>query len=164
MRSRSLLVVLLVAASAALACSQGQQSQEVQQQATSNTSAAMSTASQTLMLHPMNESDITGSVALSSSTDTLTVKLDLDHLTPGDDYTAHIYHGTCEMQGPEAVALKSVLASEEGTGSSTTMVPLSAFRETATEDRHEGFFIQVLQPDAERAACVELPREGGDVM
>lgn len=164
MRSRSFLVVLVVAASAALACSRSQQSQEAQQEAASNTSAAMSMASQTLMLHAMNESDINGSVVLSSSTDTLTVKLDLDHLTPGDDYTAHIYHGTCEMQGPEAVALESVLASEEGTGSSTTMVPLSLFRETPTENRHEGFFIQVLQPDAERAACVELPLEGGDVM
>jgi hypothetical protein len=164
MGSRSLLVVLLVAASAVLACSRGQQSQEAQQQAASNASPAMSMASQTLMLHAMNASDINGSVVLSSSADTLTVKLELDHLTPGDDYTAHIYHGTCEMQGPEAVALESVLATEEGTGSSTTMVPLSLFRETATEDRHEGFFIQVLQPDAEQAACVDLPPEGGDVM
>ncbi len=159
MRSRSRVALLLVPALALLAaCSQSQKPQEEMNEATSGT-PTKSAAAETLTLSSMNDSDITGSITLSRSPDTLSVKLSLDHLTPGDDYPVGIYHGTCEMQGPEAVALKSVLASEEGTGSSITAVPMSAFGETPTEQRHEGFFVKVLHPNAEAAACVNLPSE-----
>lgn len=159
MRSRSRIALSLVPALALLAaCSQSQKPQEEMNEAASGT-PTNSAAAETLALSSLNDSDITGSITLSHSADTLSVKLSLDHLTPGDDYPASIYHGTCEAQGPKAAVLKSVLASEEGTGSSITAVPMSALGETPTEQRHEGFFVKVLHPDAEGAACVNLPSE-----
>lgn len=159
MRSRSRTALLLVPALALLtACSQSQKPQEEMNEAASATPTKNAVA-ETLALSSMNDSDITGSIALSRSADTLNVKLSLEHLTPGDDYPAGIYHGTCEAQGPKAAVLKSVLASEEGTGNSLTAVPMSALGETPTEQRHEGFFVKVLHPDAEGAACVNLPAE-----
>ena len=158
MRTRSRIALSLVPALALLAaCSQSQNTQEEMNEASST--SMKNAAPETLMLSSLNESDITGSITLSHSADTLSVKLSLDHLTPGDDYPAGIYHGTCEAEGPKIAALKSVLASEEGSGSSTTAVPRSAFSETPTEQRHEGFFVKVEHPDAVAAACVNLPSE-----
>lgn len=158
MRSRSSIVLLLVPSLALLAaCSRSQKSQENMNESASST--PMKSNVETLVLNSMNASDITGNITLTRSADTLTVKISLEHLTPGNDYSAAIYHGTCEAEGQEAVALKSVLATEEGTGSSTTAVPMSALGETATEPTHEGLFVKVLHPDAEGAACINLPSE-----
>lgn len=158
MRSRSRITLLLVPTLVLLAaCSQRQKPQEEMNETASST--AMKNTAETLALTSMNASDITGSITLSRSADTLTVKLSLEHLTPGNDYSAAIYHGMCEAEGQEAVALKSVLASEEGTGSSTTAVPMSALGEMPSEPTHEGLFVKVLHPNAEGAACVNLPSE-----
>lgn len=70
-----------------------------------------------------------------------------------------VYYGKCEAQGPKIVSLKSVLAAEDGTGRSTSKLPMSTLSKTPTEQRHEGFFIQVLHPNAEPAACVDLPSQ-----
>lgn len=158
MQPRSHIALLIVPALTLLAaCSQSERPQEEMHEAASGTPAK--SAAETLMLSSMNDSDITGSITLSRSADTLSVKLSLGHLTPGADYPAGIYHGTCEAQGPKALALESVLANEEGSGTSSSAVPMSTFGETPAEQRHEGFFVKVLHPYGEPAACVNLPRE-----
>jgi hypothetical protein len=118
-------------------------------------------ATDTLALHSMNESDIDGEAMLSWMGDTLRVKLELEHLTPGDDYPAYIYAGRCDVQGPKLAALESVLASAGGTGRSTTRVPMAGLTGAPAEQRHEGLFLQVLHPNDRAAACVDLPSRNG---
>ncbi len=156
MKNRSLLALITVTVVTVLACSRGQPPQEQRRENASEASAA-SMETHSLALHSMNDSDITGNVTLTPAADTWNVELQLDHLTPGNEYTSSVRHGSCEAQGPEAVTLNSVLATEDGTGRSTTRVPASALDSTATETMHEGYFIQVLHPDGEPAACVDLP-------
>ena len=159
MRTRHVFTLLLVPPLAVLACSRSQRPEGESQQAASNRPLAPRTTTQTLLLQSLNDSHIAGVLTLAQEADTLTVKLNLEHLTPGDEYQAYVYYGKCHAQGPKAVALESVLADAGGTGSSSTRVPQARLGQTPTEERHEGFFIQVLQPNGTRAACVDLPSE-----
>jgi hypothetical protein len=162
MRTRNLLALLVIAPLAVVACSRSQPPQEEHQEAASSMPPAIDVGTRTLDLQPMEGSDVTGTVSVSQTADTIMVKVDLEHLLPGDDYAVRIYHGTCESQGPEATALTAVHATVEGGGSSTTMVPISELGETPAENGHEGFFIQVSRADETRAACVDLPTQGGE--
>ena len=192
MKSRELIALLALPLVATRGCQQAEQQAEgeqAQQMEAASEGEMAGGAMSSIELAALNNSGITGMAQLSHTADDLTVTLDMEGLTAGESYMAHIHKGTCEQGGPPVVTLQAIEA-QDGTGTSTTMVAMSelmaddemADDEMAEDDMAEegmgegemmdghemmdgemtGYYIQVHNPDGSPAACANI--KAGDKM
>lgn len=101
------------------------------------------------------ESGITGSAILTPIADGVEVSLDLDGLTAGETYSAHLHRGACDNDMGVVAPLEDVSASDE-TGQSTTTIGTSMLDPTA-----ESLFVQVHSADGTPIACGDVPADAG---
>ena len=99
---------------------------------------------------PINRSGIAGTVRVERGDDETTVTLQLEGLTAGVEYPAHVHEGRCSAGGPVAAPLGRVRAGADGTGRLATRVS------TATMPADTAGFVQVHGPDGAAVACADL--------
>ncbi|MGH7570217.1 MAG: CHRD domain-containing protein [Gemmatimonadota bacterium] len=101
------------------------------------------------------ESGITGTATVTPIADGIEVNLDLDGLTAGESYMAHLHRGACDNDMGVVAPLEDVSASGE-TGQSTTTIGTSMLDPTA-----ESLFVQVHSADGTPIACGNVPEDAG---
>jgi hypothetical protein len=101
------------------------------------------------------ESGITGNATLTPIADGVEVNLDLNGLTAGETYSAHLHRGSCDNDMGVVAPLEDVAASGE-TGRSTTTIGTSMLDPTA-----ESLFVQVHSADGTPIACGDVPADAG---
>lgn len=101
------------------------------------------------------ESGVTGTATVTPIADGVEVALDVDGLTDGQIYPAHLHRGSCDEDMGVVAPLEDVTAAGE-TGRSTTTIGGSMLDPTA-----ESLFIQVHGTDGSPIACGNVPAEAG---
>lgn len=101
------------------------------------------------------ESGVTGTATLTPIADGIEVSLDLDGLTTGESYSAHLHRGACDNDMGVVAPLEDVSTDGE-TGRSTTTVGTSMLDPTA-----ESLFVQVHSADGTPIACGDVPEDAG---
>ncbi len=152
MNTRSAATVLVTAASfALLACSGGDSAQQQQASASESASGSQYSAS----VSPKNDSGMQGHVMVSSSSDALTVKLEVLGLGGDTEYPAHLHRGTCEEGGEVVAELNSPTVASVGLGSSLTALSPDAM------EADQSYFVQLHLPDGTPAACADVEKPTG---
>ncbi|MGH7556531.1 MAG: CHRD domain-containing protein [Gemmatimonadota bacterium] len=101
------------------------------------------------------ESGITGTATVTPIADGVEVNLDLDGLTAGETYSAHLHRGACDDDMGVIAPLEDISASAD-TGQSTTTIGMSMLDPTA-----ESLFVQVHSADGTPIACGNVPEDAG---
>jgi hypothetical protein len=101
------------------------------------------------------ESGITGTATVMPAADGVEVALDLNGLTAGQTYAAHIHRGTCDDDRGVVAPLDDIAADGETARGTTTI------GESMLDPSAESLFIQVHGADGTPVACGDIPAEAG---
>ncbi len=162
--SRFLAMLAIAGAFTLAACAEGQDEGEMAEPITEETGMpdepglddpGLEAAPVEVGLEAKAESGITGSATLTPIADGVEVRLDLDGLTAGETYSAHLHRGACDNDMGVVAPLEDVSASGE-TGQSTTTIGTSMLDPTA-----ESLFVQVHSADGTPIACGDVPADAG---
>jgi hypothetical protein len=72
----------------------------------------------------VNGATAMGAIALTHTTDTMTLELHITGLAPNSSHVSHVHTGSCTKQGGIVFALNQVIA--DGTGAADTRTTLQA--------------------------------------
>lgn len=100
-------------------------------------------------MEAQNQSGVTGSLALSSMGDSLTVQVRLQGLQAGQTYASHVHQGTCASPGSVVTPLQDVSGD---TGQARSTVAMDAVQ-------GQELLVMVHGADGQPISCGNLPQD-----